>query len=79
MGEPGTGARKSRNAWWRRWMRTKVYIGGSIVLIFTIVGALGPLVAPYDPNHQSLETMLQGRSGSGDLISWAPTTSVVTS
>ena len=39
-------------------MRTKVYIGGSIVVMFILVGALGPLVAPYDPNHQSLETML---------------------
>ena len=60
IGAPYTGAKPSGRAWWRRWMRTKVYVGGSIVVIFIIAGALGPLVAPYDPNQQSLETMLQG-------------------
>jgi peptide/nickel transport system permease protein len=40
-------------------MRTKVYAGGLIVLIFIVVGIMGPLVAPYDPNKQELETMLQ--------------------
>ena len=59
MGEPESGARRPGRGWWRRWMRTKVYVGGSIVVVFTIVGALGPLVAPYDPNHQSLENLLQ--------------------
>lgn len=40
-------------------MRGKVYLGGFIVLAFIVVGILGPLVAPYDPNKQSLESMLQ--------------------
>ncbi|MEE8291048.1 MAG: ABC transporter permease [Candidatus Tectomicrobia bacterium] len=40
-------------------MRTKVYAGGLIVLTFIIVGIMGPLVAPYDPNKQELEMMLQ--------------------
>lgn len=46
-------------AWLRPWMRTKVYAGGLIVLTFIIVGIMGPLVAPYDPNKQALEMMLQ--------------------
>lgn len=50
---------RSKSGWWRRWLRTKVYVGGLIVFSFIIVGILGPLVAPYDPNKQSLETMLQ--------------------
>ncbi len=54
-----SGARRPGRGWWRRWMRVKVYAGGLIVLLFVVVGILGPLVAPYDPNHQSLETMLQ--------------------
>ncbi|MFQ5683159.1 MAG: ABC transporter permease [Candidatus Binatia bacterium] len=40
-------------------MRTKVYAGGLIVLIFIVFGIIGPLIAPYDPNKQHLETMLQ--------------------
>lgn len=46
-------------AWLRPWMRTKVYAGGLIVLTFIIAGIMGPLVAPYDPNKQALEMMLQ--------------------
>ena len=45
--------------WLRRWMRPKVYAGGLIVLVFIIVGIVGPIVAPYDPNKQHLELMLQ--------------------
>jgi len=41
-------------------MRTKVYVGGIIVAAFVVVGALGPLITPFDPNQQSLENMLQG-------------------
>jgi peptide/nickel transport system permease protein len=37
----------------------KVYAGGLIVLALVVVGIFGPLVAPYDPNKQELETMLQ--------------------
>ena len=40
-------------------MRTKVYVGGFILFAFILAGLLGPLVAPFDPNKQSLETMLQ--------------------
>ena len=50
---------RSQLAWLRPWMRTKVYAGGLIVLVFIVVGTIGPLVAPYDPNKQELETMLQ--------------------
>jgi len=57
-GTPDSGRAKPRTRWWRPWMRTKVYVGGSVVLLFIISGALGPLVAPFDPNQQSLETML---------------------
>ncbi len=57
-GTPDSGRARPRSQWWRPWMRTKVYVGGSIVLVFIIAGALGPLVAPFDPNQQSLETML---------------------
>ncbi len=46
-------------AWLRPWMCIKVYAGGLIVLTFIIVGIMGPLVAPYDPNKQALEMMLQ--------------------
>lgn len=58
MGQSEAGTTRRSGQWWRPWMRTKVYIGGSIVVIFAIVGAIGPFVAPYDPNHQSLESML---------------------
>lgn len=50
---------RNQLAWLRPWMRTKVYAGGLIVLTFIIVGIMGPLVAPYDPNKQELEMMLQ--------------------
>ncbi|MFQ5850765.1 MAG: ABC transporter permease [Candidatus Binatia bacterium] len=50
---------RTQLAWLRPWMRTKVYTGGLIVLTFIVVGILGPLVAPYDPNKQELEAMLQ--------------------
>lgn len=40
-------------------MRAKVYAGGFIVLVFIVAGILGPFVAPFDPNKQSLENLLQ--------------------
>ncbi len=46
-------------SWLRPWMRAKVYAGGLIVLVFIVVGMVGPMVAPYDPNKQQLDLMLQ--------------------
>jgi len=46
-------------AWLRPWMKTKVFVGGLIVLTLIVVGIVGPAVAPYDPNKQQLEAMLK--------------------
>jgi len=40
-------------------MNVKVFLGGLIVLTLIAVGLLGPLLAPYDPNHQQLRAALQ--------------------
>jgi peptide/nickel transport system permease protein len=40
-------------------MRTKVYIGGAIVLVLLLLGLLGPSLAPYDPNFQDLRSSLR--------------------
>lgn len=45
--------------WLRRWMRVKVHVGGFIVLILIVVGIVGPLVAPHNPNAQQLRATLQ--------------------
>src|SRR5689334_24318996 len=37
----------------------KVTVGGAIVAALIVVGALGPWLAPYDPEKQTLETMLK--------------------
>ncbi len=51
--------------WLRRWMRPKVYVGGFIVFTLVVVGIFGPMVAPYNPNHQRLERMVQAPQGIG--------------
>lgn len=51
--------------WLRRWMRPKVYVGGFIVFTLIVVGIFGPMVAPYNPNHQRLERMVQAPQGIG--------------
>jgi peptide/nickel transport system permease protein len=52
-------------SWLRAWLRPKVYVGGFIVLMLVVVGLLGPLLVPADPNHQRLERMLQAPQGLG--------------
>ncbi len=46
-------------AWLRPWMQAKAYIGGLIVLTLVVIGTVGPLVAPYNPNAQQLRAALQ--------------------
>ena len=52
-------------SWLRRWMRPKVYVGGFLVFTLIVVGIFGPMVAPYNPNHQRLERMVQAPQGIG--------------
>jgi peptide/nickel transport system permease protein len=40
-------------------MQAKAYIGGLIVLTLVVIGTVGPLVAPYNPNAQQLRAALQ--------------------
>jgi len=46
-------------AWVRPWMRTKIYIGGLIVLGLILLGLFGPLLAPFNPNEQQLRESLR--------------------
>lgn len=41
----------------------RVRVGGTILLLLSLVALLAPLVAPYDPNHQVLLDRLQAPSG----------------
>jgi peptide/nickel transport system permease protein len=43
--------------------RKIVLVGAIIALLFIIVSALGPFIAPYDPYEQNLESALQQPSG----------------
>jgi len=51
--------------WVQPWLRTKVYVGGTIVLGLVLLGLFGPLIAPYDPNGQQLRESLQSPQGLG--------------
>lgn len=51
--------------WLRTWMRPKVYVGGFIVFTLIVVGIFGPMLAPYNPNHQRLERMVKAPQGIG--------------
>jgi peptide/nickel transport system permease protein len=47
-------------------LHAKAFSGGSIVLIFILLGIFGPSLAPHDPNKQELTAMMkppQGMSG----------------
>lgn len=38
----------------RPWMKPKIVIGGTIVLVLVFMGLFAPLISPYDPNLQDL-------------------------
>lgn len=42
----------------RPWLKTKIVVGGAIVLALVLMGATAPLIAPYDPNKQTLVNMM---------------------
>ncbi len=45
---------------WRRFKKNKGALFGAVLVIFvTLLGALGPLVAPHDPNEQSRDVLLR--------------------
>ena len=46
-------------------LSVKAFTGGAIVLIFIMVGLLGPGLAPADPNKQQLTAMLKAPEGIG--------------
>jgi peptide/nickel transport system permease protein len=46
-------------------LSVKAFTGGAIVLIFIMVGLLGPGLAPTDPNKQQLTAMLKAPEGIG--------------
>ena len=46
-------------------LHAKAFSGGSIVLIFILLGIFGPSLAPYDPNKQELTAMMRPPQGMG--------------
>jgi peptide/nickel transport system permease protein len=46
-------------------LHVKAFTGGAIVAIFVLVGILGPLLAPHDPNKQQLTSMMKPPQGIG--------------
>ncbi len=42
---------------YRQWLKVKVAIGGTVVIVLVLTGLLAPWISPHDPNHQDL---LQG-------------------
>lgn len=40
--------------WLRPWLRAKLVVGGTIVILLVLLGLLGPAIAPYDPNAMQL-------------------------
>lgn len=46
-------------------LHVKAFTGGLIVLMFILVGALGPALAPHDPNKQELTAMMRAPQGLG--------------
>jgi peptide/nickel transport system permease protein len=46
-------------------LHVKAFTGGAIVAIFVLVGILGPLLAPHDPNKQQLTAMMKAPQGIG--------------
>ncbi|HKX50261.1 MAG TPA: ABC transporter permease [Candidatus Binatia bacterium] len=46
-------------------LHAKAFSGGSIVVIFILLGIFGPLLAPHDPNKQELTAMMKPPQGMG--------------
>jgi peptide/nickel transport system permease protein len=46
-------------------LHVKAFTGGLIVLVFTLVGIFGPVLAPHDPNKQELTAMMKAPQGIG--------------
>lgn len=46
-------------------LHVKAFSGGSIVLIFILLGIFGPTLAPHDPNRQELTAMMKPPQGMG--------------
>jgi peptide/nickel transport system permease protein len=46
-------------------LHAKAFSGGSIVVIFILLGIFGPSLAPYDPNKQELTAMMKPPQGMG--------------
>jgi peptide/nickel transport system permease protein len=61
--EPSARPAAARMRAWRRalrpYLRLKLVAGGGIVLVLLLVGLVAPLIAPYDPNQQSLRFALR--------------------
>ena len=48
-------------------LHVKAFSCGAIVLIFILMGIIGPAVAPHDPNKQELTAMMKAPAGIGAL------------
>lgn len=59
VGDVGRRARSTRWRAIRPLLKPKIVIGGGIVLVLIIAGALAPWLAPYDPNAQDLTMALK--------------------
>ena len=46
-------------------LHVKAFTGGVIVLLFIIIGIIGPSIAPFDPNKQELTAMMKAPAGIG--------------
>ena len=46
----------------RRRISPNIYVGGGLLLSFLLVAVLGPVFAPFDPEMQNLEAILQSPS-----------------
>jgi peptide/nickel transport system permease protein len=46
-------------------LHVKAFTGGLIVLLFIIIGIIGPSIAPFDPNKQELTAMMKAPEGIG--------------
>ena len=56
---PAVRASRRRRGAIRAWLTPKIVVGGGIVLLLVVAGALAPWISPYDPNAQNLAMTLQ--------------------